>query len=79
VLAGPDQKAILTHMRLGDWNRYEVHAEGGRIRLVLNGEQTVDYVEPDATIPRSGFIGLQVHGGGKALVRYRNITIQELK
>jgi hypothetical protein len=79
VLAGPDQKAILAHLRLGDWNRYEVHAEGGRIRLVLNGEQTVDYVEPDATIPRSGFIGLQVHGGGKALVRYRNITIQELK
>jgi hypothetical protein len=78
VLAGPDQKAILAHMRLADWNRYEVHAEGRRIRLVLNGQRTVDYEEPDETIPRTGLVGLQVHGGGKALVRYRNITIQEL-
>jgi hypothetical protein len=79
VLAAPDQKAILAHVRLGDWNRYEIHAEGRRIRLALNGQQTVDYTEPDETIPQTGLIGLQVHGDGKALVRFRNITIRELK
>lgn len=76
VLATPDQKAILAHVRLGDWNRYEIHAAGRRIRLVLNGQQTVDYTEPDETIPQTGLIGLQVHGDGKALVRFRNITIE---
>ena len=40
--------------------------EGPRIRLSINGRQTVDYTEPDPTIPREGLIGLQVHGGGKA-------------
>ncbi len=78
VLATPDQKTILTHVRLNDWNRYEIRAEGPRIRLTLNGVQTVDYQEPDSAIPQTGFIGLQVHGGGKALVRFRDIRIQEL-
>lgn len=79
VLAAPDQKTVLAHVRLNDWNRYEIHAEGRRIRLVLNGQQTVDYQETDETLPQTGLIGLQVHGGGKALVRFRNITIQELR
>jgi hypothetical protein len=39
----------------------------------------VDYQETDGTLPETGLIGLQVHGGGKALVRFRNITIQELR
>jgi hypothetical protein len=27
----------------GDWNQYEIRAEGDRIRLFLNGAMTVDY------------------------------------
>ena len=78
VLALPDQKAVMAHVRLDDWNDYEVRAEGRRIRLTLNGHQTIDYTEPDTTLPQSGLIGLQIHGAGKALVRYRNIRIEEL-
>lgn len=78
VLALPDQKAVMAHVRLNDWNHYEVRAEGSRIRIVLNGHQTVDYVEPDAAVARTGYIGLQIHGGGKALVRFRDIAIREL-
>lgn len=76
VLAGPDQAAILKHVRLNDWNDYEIHARGRHIRLVLNGQQTVDYTEPDPSIPQTGRIGLQIHGGGKAQVSFRNITIE---
>ena len=78
VLASPDQKAVAAHVRVNDWNTYEVHAVGPRIRLVLNGQQTVDYTEADASLPQSGLIGLQIHGDGKAMVRFRNITLQEL-
>lgn len=78
VLALPDQKAVMAHVRLNDWNDYEVRAEGRRIRLTLNGHQTVDYAEPDTALPQSGLIGLQIHGGGKALVRYRRLTIEAL-
>ncbi len=39
---------------------------------------SVDYQEMDATIPQSGLIGIQIHGGGKALVAVKDIVIQEL-
>jgi hypothetical protein len=61
-----------------DWNDYEIRVEGRRIRLYINGHPTVDYTEPDESIPQSGIIGLQIHGGGKAEVSYRDITLEKL-
>ena len=78
VLLGPDQAQMAALVKAGDWNDYEIRAEGRRIRLTLNGRQTVDYTEEDTSIPMSGLIALQIHGGGKAQVAYRNITIVEL-
>jgi hypothetical protein len=78
TLAKPDDSLVAQLLKPGDWNDYEIRAEGRRIRLFLNGRQTVDYTEPDETIPQSGLIGLQVHGGGKARVSYRDITIENL-
>jgi HEAT repeat protein len=62
----------------GDWNRYEVRCDGPRLQITLNGEQTVDYTETDATLPRDGLIGLQIHGGCKAEVSFRHLTIETL-
>jgi HEAT repeat protein len=62
----------------GDWNCYQVRCEGPRIQITLNGEQTVDYAETNATLPRDGLIGLQIHGGCKAEVSFRNLTIETL-
>ena len=62
-----------------DWNEYVIRCEGPRIRLWLNGTLTVDYTEEDDKIERTGIIGLQVHGGAKAKVYYKSITIEELK
>jgi len=78
VLLGPDQAQMASLVKAGDWNDYEIRAEGRRIRLTLNGRQTVDYTEDDPAIPLSGLIALQIHGGGKAQVAYRNITIVAL-
>ncbi|HXW08786.1 MAG TPA: DUF1080 domain-containing protein [Vicinamibacterales bacterium] len=77
VLAAADPAVIEAVLKPGDWNDYEIRAEGRRIRLAINGRQTVDYTETDETIPRSGVIGLQIHGGGKAEVHYRDITIEQ--
>ncbi|MBI3416139.1 MAG: DUF1080 domain-containing protein [Verrucomicrobia bacterium] len=65
-------------LKRNDWNDYEIRCEGKRIQLYINGFQTVDYTEPDDSIPQFGIIGLQIHGGGKAEALYKNITIQEL-
>ena len=76
TLVAPAAELIQQILKPGDWNDYEIRAEGPRIRLSINGRQTVDYTETDATIPRDGLIGLQVHGGGKAEVWYKDITIE---
>jgi hypothetical protein len=78
VLAQPDKKVLQKAVKHGEWNEYKVRCEGPRIRLWLNGTLTVDYTEKDAKIERTGVIGLQVHGGAKARVSYKDVTLEEL-
>ncbi len=78
VLARSDIAAVNRVLRRGDWNEYMIRAEGRRMRVYLNGQLTVDYTEPDRSIPQEGRIGLQIHGGGPAEVRFKDITIEEL-
>jgi Domain of Unknown Function (DUF1080) len=79
TLIAPEESLVKKILKPGNWNDYEVRAENRRIRIYLNGQLTVDYTEPDESIPQSGLIGLQIHGGGKAEVAYKDIFIQELK
>ncbi len=78
TIAKPDSAQVLKWIKINDWNDYEIKAEGKRIRLYINGHQTLDYTELDANIPQSGLIGLQIHGGGKAQVEFKDIFITEL-
>ena len=79
VLVKPDARAIEKLVKFADWNEYRIRCEGARIRLWLNGTQTVDYTEKDDKIERSGVIGLQIHGGAKAKAYYKSVVIEELK
>jgi hypothetical protein len=79
TLAAPEASVVTAALKPNDWNDYEVRAEGPRIRISLNGRQTVDYTETDTSIPQSGIIGLQIHGGGKAQVSFKDINIAVLK
>ncbi len=78
VLAKPDEKLLEKIVKHDDWNEYVIRCEGPHIQLWLNGTKTVDYTEKDPGIERTGIIGLQVHGGGKTLVYYKDITIEKL-
>ncbi|RIV23863.1 DUF1080 domain-containing protein [Fibrisoma montanum] len=78
VLAGPDSTAQRRIVKPNDWNDYRLRCEGRHIQIWINGRQTVDYTEPDQSIPQSGLIGLQIHGGGKALASFRNLMLEEL-
>ena len=63
----------------GEWNKYEIQAEGPRITIFLNGKATLDYTETDPSIDDAyGLIGLQIHGNCKAEIRFRNITIDPM-
>lgn len=79
VLVHADSALISRVLRRNDWNDYEIRCEGARIRLLLNGKLTVDYTEQDASIPRTGLIALQIHGGGKAEAHFKDIVLRELR
>jgi hypothetical protein len=78
ILAKADPAVIDRVLKPGDWNDYEIRAEGKRVQLFINGAQTVDYTEPDDSLPQFGRLGVQVHGGGKTEAWYKDITIEEL-
>lgn len=77
ILAGEDK--LGDKLKSEDWNDYVIRAEGNRIQLWVNGVQTVDYTEKEENIATKGIIAVQIHGGGPAEARYKDIRIQELK
>ena len=78
TLAAADTLLIKKLLKPDDWNEYEIRATQNKIEIFLNGVQTVKYTETDSTIPQQGLIALQIHGGGKTTVWYKNIIITRL-
>lgn len=78
VLAKADAAVIEKIIKRDDWNRYEIRCEGKRVRLSINGTQTVDYTEPEEKIALHGIIAVQIHGGPPSEAWYRKITLEEL-
>ncbi|SIN90162.1 Prenyltransferase and squalene oxidase repeat-containing protein [Singulisphaera sp. GP187] len=77
VLAKGSDKAIEGLHKTG-WNHYVLRVIGRKIVLTLNGITSVSYEEPDATIARTGRIGLQIHAGGPMVIQFKDILIQAL-
>ncbi|MGN6136510.1 MAG: PVC-type heme-binding CxxCH protein, partial [Aureliella sp.] len=61
------------YVKLGDWNTYEIVADGRRIQTRINGHLCVDL--DDAPGPRLGIFALQLHSGGATEVRFRNFQL----
>jgi len=78
VLVKSDMAKLAPVLKKNDWNEYRVRCEGPHIQLWINGVQTVDYTEPESDIPQEGNIAVQIHGGAKAEVRFKDIAIEEL-
>jgi len=78
VLIKPDPKSVEKAIKKDDWNQYVIRCEGKRIRTSINGVDMIDYTEPDDSLPQHGLVGLQIHGGGPAMVFYKDISIEEL-
>jgi len=78
VLAKPAQSDVEKALKKNDWNHYLIYCEGRRIRASINDVLMFDYTEPDSSIEQYGVIGLQIHGGGKAVASYKEIKIKLL-
>jgi hypothetical protein len=75
-LTGPSKEEQLKLIHRDGWNDYVILAEGRHVQLWLNGHKTVDYTEPDTTIPQEGVFGLQIHQGTPAEAWYKDIRIR---
>ena len=73
-----DKGKLAKVVKKDGWNAYEVHAEGSKIRLSINGTTTADYTEEDAEIPTSGRLAVQIHSGPALEVRFRNLRLRVL-
>ncbi|MFZ4767730.1 MAG: family 16 glycoside hydrolase, partial [Roseimicrobium sp.] len=78
MLMQPSKELVTAAEKPGEWNRYEIRAEDQRLQLTLNGKRTVDYTEREPGIEKEGLIALQIHGNCKAVVSFRNITLEPL-
>ena len=78
LLTGPPEEQRSKIIRRDDWNEYVIRCQGRRVQLSINGHQTVDYTEPDESIPQVGVIGLQIHGGPPCEAWYKDIQLLRL-
>ena len=63
-------------VRVGDWNQFELVAQGRRIGIKLNGVETINQ-EVEKT--DAGVLAIQIHMGPPMEVQVRNIKLKVLK
>ena len=73
-----DMNAVNAVVIRNGWNKYRIRCEGRRIRSWINDVPALDYTEIEKSIAQDGWIGIQIHGGGKALVQVKDIHIAKL-
>ena len=78
IAEAKDLASVNAAVRKNDWNEFRIRAEGKRIQSWINGVAAIDYLEQQKDIPLDGKIGVQVHGGGKAMVELKDVTIEVL-
>lgn len=62
------------HVKLGEWNTYEILAVDHHIQTAINGNLCVDLKDPEGEL--SGVIAFQLHSGGPMEVRFRNLKLE---
>ena len=62
------------HVRIDDWNRYEIVAAGSRLKTFINGKPCVDLDDPAGA--RRGIIAFQLHSGGPFEVRFKDFDLE---
>jgi len=64
--------------RQHDWNQMEILAIGSRIRFAVNGQEVLDWTDPQPELCGAGPIGLQLHSNKVPQeVRFRGLVLVE--
>ena len=76
IAGGCSDKSGEQFVKTGDWNHYEIAAEGNRIRTWINGHPCVDLTDRSG-VPR-GIFALQLHSGDATEVRFKNLRLEPI-
>ncbi len=72
--------ALATGIHPGQWNDYRVVAQGNRLQHFINEALTAEVIDEQTDkSAATGVIALQLHQGPPMVVRFKNITLRELK
>jgi Domain of Unknown Function (DUF1080) len=70
---------LKSYIKVGEWNQFEVIAEGNTLIHILNGHVMAVLVENDPTFSQSkGLIAFEIEGAGVLKISHRNVWLKEL-
>ncbi|HET6220096.1 MAG TPA: DUF1080 domain-containing protein [Acidobacteriaceae bacterium] len=70
---------LKSYIKIGDWNQYEVVADGNTLIHIVNGHVMAVLVDTDRTFSQSkGLIAFEIEGGGVVKISHRNIWLKNL-
>jgi type 1 glutamine amidotransferase len=73
-----DPARLLEAVKPNDWNEYAIRAEGGRVKLAINGVSMCDLDDRDPNRLVRGWLALQVHTGPPMKVEFKEIFLKRL-
>ena len=70
---------LKSYIKIGDWNQYEVIADGNTLIHIINGHVMAVLVDSDPTFSQSkGLIAFEIEGGGVLKISHRNVWLKQL-
>jgi hypothetical protein len=73
-----DPKELLKLYKPGEWNEYEIIADGTIITLLINGKMMCRVDDQSAKdAPKTGILALQMHQGPPMKVEFKNIEMKK--
>jgi hypothetical protein len=66
------------NLKPNEWNTLQIKVSGDEVTTWLNDQQMV-FIKDAKIGQANGFIALQIHDGGGIKVRWKNLTIKEIK
>ena len=77
MVGNPDE--LKSYIKQGDWNQYEVIADGHTLTHIINGHVMAMLVDNDPKFRQAkGLIAFEIEGGGVVKISHRNIYLKML-
>jgi hypothetical protein len=74
-----DADELGEHIRVDDWNYFQVIARGAGIRTMINGHLMHEVTDHSPQARRSGIIAFQLHTGPPMRIRFADIELRRLE